>query len=90
MMIQSGFPEAADSINPDAMQAAYYAAIGAPPTILRDAEQIAGIRQARAEQQQQQMMAEQGMAMAQSAKTLAETPTDGDTALTAMLGAMAG
>lgn len=90
LMIQSGFPEAADSINPDAMQAAYYAAIGAPPTILRDAEQVAGIRQARAEQQQQQMMAEQGMAMAQGAKTLAETPTEGDTALTAMLGAMGG
>lgn len=90
MMIQSGFTEAADSINPDAMQAAYYAAIGAPPTILRDAEQVAGIRQARAEQQQQQMMAEQGMAMAQGAKTLAETPTEGDTALTAMLGAMGG
>lgn len=90
LMIQSGFPEAADSINPDAMQAAYYAAIGAPPTILRDAEQVAGIRQARAEQQQQQIMAEQGMAMAQGAKTLAETPTEGDTALTAMLGAMGG
>lgn len=90
MMIQSGFTEAADSINPDAMQAAYYSSIGAPPTILRDAEQVAAIRQARAEQQQQQMLAEQGMAMAQGAKTLAETPTEGDTALTAMLGAMGG
>lgn len=90
MMIQSGFQEAADKIDPDAMQEAYYSAIGAPPTILRNAEQVAGIRQARAEQQQQQMMAEQGMAMAQGAKTLAETPTEGDTALTAMLGAMGG
>lgn len=90
MMIRSGFADAADSINPDAMQAAYYASIGAPPTILRDAEQVAAIRQARAEQQQQQMMVEQGMAMAQGAKTLSETPTEGDTALTAMLGAMGG
>lgn len=90
MMMQAGFTDAADSINPDAMQAEYYAAIGAPPTILRDAEQVAGIRQARAEQQRQQMMAEQGMAMAQGAKTLSETSTEGDSALTAMLGAMGG
>lgn len=90
MMMQAGFTDAADSINPDAMQAEYYAAIGAPPTILRDAEQVAGIRQARAEQQQQQMMAEQGMAMAQGAKTLSETSTEGDSALTEMLGAMGG
>ena len=86
MMMQSGFTEAGDAINSDQMQANYYTAIGAPPTMLRSPEEIAAIRQARAAQVQQQQAAEQGMAMAQGAKTMAETPTGGDTALSAILG----
>lgn len=85
-LMQSGVQDAFDKIDTDEAQAAYYTAIGAPPTMLRDAEQVAAMRQARAQAAQQQQMQEQGMALVQGAKTLSETPTTGDTALTALLG----
>jgi hypothetical protein len=88
MLVQSGMPDAFDKIDTDKAQEAYYAAVGAPPTMIRDDEQVGAIRQARAQQAAQQQQMEQGLAMAQGAKTLAETPTDGDTALTALAGAL--
>jgi len=88
MLVQSGQQDAFDKIDTDQAQEAYYTAVGAPPTMIRDAEQVGAIRQARAQAQAQQQQMEQGMAMAQGAKTLAETPTDGDTALSALVGAL--
>jgi len=87
MLVGAGVADAFDKIDTDEAQAMYYTAIGAPPTILRDAEQVAALRQARAAAQQQQMATEQGLALVDGAKTLAETPTGGDTALSALLGA---
>lgn len=88
LVASSAGPDAFDAVELDTAQALYYEAIGAPPTMLRDSEQIAAIRQARADAVQRQQLQEQGMAMVQGAKTLAETPTGGDTALSAMLGTM--
>lgn len=86
-LIGAGFQDAADKFNSDAAQDEFYDAIGAPPTILRGDDEVNAIRQQRAQAQQQQMAMEQGQALANSAKTLAETPTGGDTALSALTGA---
>ncbi|MCY1307203.1 Bacteriophage head to tail connecting protein [compost metagenome] len=89
MLMQAGFADAGDKFNPDAAQDEYYDAIGAPPTILRSADEVAAIRDARAQAQAQQAAAEQGQALAQGAKTLSETPTGGDTALAALMEGLA-
>lgn len=88
MMVQAGVQDAFDKIDTDAAQEAYYTAVGAPPTILKDAEQVAAIREGRAQAQQQQIMAEQAAQLVESAKTMSETPTTGDTALSALAGAI--
>lgn len=80
-------PDAFDKINSDIAQEEYFTAIGVPPTLLRSQDEVDAIRQARAQAQQQQIMAEQAAQMVDSAKTLSETPTTGDSALTAMIGA---
>jgi len=80
-------PDAFDKINSDVAQEEYFTAIGVPPTLLRSQDEVDAIRQARAQQQQQQLMAEQAAQMVDSAKTLSETPTTCDSALTAMIGA---
>lgn len=86
LLVQSGVQDAYDMIDTDVAQTAYYDAVGAPPTMIRGPEQVAAIRQARAAQiQQQQQMAQAG-ALLDGVKTLAETPTTGDTALADMLG----
>lgn len=86
MLVGAGFPDAGDKFNSDAAQDEYYDAIGAPPTILRSEDEVAVIRDQRAQQQAQLMAQQQGMALAEGAKTLAETPTGGDTALAALMG----
>ncbi len=85
MLIAAGFQDAGDKFNSDAAQDEYYDAIGAPPTILRGDDEVEAIRQQRAQQQQQMLAMQQGQALADSAKTLSETPTDGNTALSSML-----
>lgn len=80
-------PDAFDKINSDVAQEEYFNAIGVPPTLLRSQDEVDQIRQARAQQQQQQIMAQQAAQMVDSAKTLSETPTTGDTALGAIIGA---
>lgn len=86
LLVQSGVQDAFDKIDTDEAQTAYYEAIGAPPTMLRAPDQVEAIRQARVQAQQQQQLAEQGPSFVQGIKTLSETPTTGDTALTALLG----
>lgn len=87
MLMQTGFQDAGDMFNADEAQAAYYGSIGAPPTILRSPDEVAAIRDARNQQILQQQAQEQGKALAEGAKMLAETPTGGDTALSAIIGA---
>lgn len=87
MLMGAGFQDAGDKFNPDAAQDEFYDAIGAPPTILRGDDEVAALRQNRAQQQQQMMAMEQGKALAEGAKTLSQTPIGGDTALSAITGA---
>lgn len=51
-------PEVADALDPDAFAAVQRDARGAPAAVMRSAEQIAEIREARAQQQQAAMMAQ--------------------------------
>lgn len=86
LLVRSGVQDAFDKINTDEAQIAYYEAIGAPPTMLRAPDEVEAIRQSRAQAQQQQQLAEQGPSFVEGIKTLSETQTTGDTALTALLG----
>jgi hypothetical protein len=66
---------------------------GVNPKIVRSAESVIEIRNARAEALKAQESAERMPAMvqgAQAAKTMAEIPTGGDNALTAMLSRLQG
>ena len=81
-------PNALDKINTDAAINEYSDLIGAPPTMIRSDEEVAQIRQqkAQAAQAQEQMaLMQQGV---QSAKVLADTDTGGENALTAIVGGM--
>lgn len=79
-------PETLDKIDFDQMVDVYGDSVGLPPKIVLSDEEVAGIREARAQQQQAMQAAQMGMAAAQGAKTLADTDTESDNALTRMLG----
>lgn len=80
-------PEAIDNIDIDEAVEHYAELLNVPPNILRAAQQIAAIRQQRAQQLQAQQMAATGTALADGAKTLSETDTgSGQNALQLMLG----
>ena len=86
LLVQSGVQDAFDKIDTDEAQAAYYEAIGAPPTMIRSPDQVEAIRQSRAQAQQQQQLIDQAPSLVEGIKTLSETQTTGDTALTELLG----
>lgn len=79
-------PDALDKINVDETIDAYAASIGVPPSVVATNEQVAQIREQRA---QQQAMAQQ-MQMAQvavgGAQALGNTPMDDNSALAALAG----
>jgi len=79
------FPEIVDNLDADEAIRSYGEVLGTSADIMRDAEQVAAMRERRAQQQQmeQQMaMASQG---AQAAKVLSEADTQNPNALTALL-----
>jgi hypothetical protein len=81
-------PEALDKVDLDQALDEYGDALGVPPSIVRDDEAVAQIRQMRAAQQaqaQQLAMLEQA---AKGAKLLSETDTSRDSALTQLTSAM--
>lgn len=75
-----------DKINMDQAMDEYTAMIGAPPTILRNSDQVAQIRKDRAEAQQQQAQTEQLGQGVQAAKLLSETDVSRPSALTTLAG----
>ena len=81
-------PELLDKVNFDKMIEEYGDGVSAPPTVMRDAEEVAAIRQGRQRQLDQQVAAEQARAMAGTVKDLASSPTGGDTALSRVMDAM--
>ena len=85
--VSTVFPEVLDSINPDQMVDSYAEWIGVPPSMLRSQEERDQMREARAQQQQEQEAMQQGMASIEAAKALGSANMDGS-ALGALLGPM--
>ena len=81
------YPEARDLINPDRTGRHYASLLNVPAACLNSPDEIRSLRQARAQQmQQQEQVAAAGMAV-QGAQTLSQTPiSGGQTALDAVLG----
>jgi hypothetical protein len=83
-------PEVLDKVNFDEMVNHYGDMLGVPPKLIRPDDEVASMRQQRAQQQQ---AAEQAQAAAQSvqgAKVLSETDTGSDNALTRIMSNMGG
>jgi len=79
------FPDIIDNLNADEAIRSYGEILGTSPDIMRDADEVAALRQQRAEAQQaeqQMMQLQQG---AQAAKVLSEADTQNPNALTALL-----
>jgi len=83
--IAQTIPDILDRVNSDELVEQYFDASGVPPKILRSDEQTAQIRQARADAQKKQQAAENAPIMADAAKMLSETSTEGNSALAQML-----
>lgn len=79
-------PEALDKLNTDEMIDAYAGAIGVSPTIVSSNDQVAAIRQQRAEQQAQMQQMQMAQAAIDGAQTLSNTSMDKESALSALAG----
>lgn len=71
------FPESVDNVDIDAGIREYFDSLGVSPKVMRSPEEVAAIRQSRAEANQAAQQQEQAMAMVQGAKTLSETQVGG-------------
>lgn len=80
-------PDSLDTVDFDQAVQEYATALGVPPALVRSADALASIRQAKAQAKQAQAMQQQMMAGAQGAKLLSETDLQGDSALNRLLGA---
>lgn len=80
-------PDVLDKVDFDQAVDEYGIITGAPPRIIRSDDAVAELRAARAERQAQADQLAAGAQAAQSAKTLSETDTAGENALTQILGA---
>jgi hypothetical protein len=81
-------PTALDKIDVDEAIDQYISMVGAAPSIVRSDEEVQAARQARAQQQAQQAKMQQMQQGADTAKTLSQADTEGDNALTRVLGAL--
>jgi hypothetical protein len=79
-------PEVLDTFDADEAARRYADMLGAPPKIIRSAEEVAKIRAQRAKAQEAAAAAQNAGAMVQGAKLLSETPLGGNSALDAVLG----
>jgi hypothetical protein len=75
-------PGVLDSIDFDVAARTYASALGVAPKIVRDEQEIAGIRQERAMQQQAAQAAAQAESASKTALNLSKTDTEGKNALT--------
>jgi hypothetical protein len=83
-------PDAMDKVDTDQAIDEYGDALAVPPGMIRSDDEVAKLRQARAQAAQAQAQAEQMMGAAQGAKVLSEADTSGDNALTRLLGNVTG
>lgn len=78
-------PDTIDKLDTDKIMDAYAEALGVPPNLIRSADEVAAIRKQRAKAMQQQAAMQQAQQAADTAKTLSETDTESDTALSRMM-----
>lgn len=83
-------PQVVDKLNVDRLLEEYASQNGVKPDLLLPQDQVDAMRQQRAQQAQQAQAMEQAQAMAGSARDLSQTPMDGDTGLTRLLGSLGG
>lgn len=83
-------PTALDKLDIDEIIDTYADALGTKPDLVRSDDEVAQIRSARAEQAQAQQAQQQMATVTQGAKTLSETDTAGDNALTRLMGNLGG
>ncbi|MCW9734320.1 portal protein [Morganella morganii] len=79
-------PDALDKINVDETIDAYAASIGVPPSVVATNEQVAQIREQRAQQQAMAQQMQMAQAAVGGAQTLGNTPLDDNSALAALAG----
>lgn len=78
-------PETADKVDMDQMIDIYGEITSVPPSIIRTDDQVESVRMQREEQFRAQQQAEIQAQRAQTIKTLADAPTDGENALTDLI-----
>jgi hypothetical protein len=83
--LSAAFPEIVDNLNADEALRNYGEILGTSPQILRDADEVAAMREARREAQAAEQQAAQLMQGAQAAKVLSEADTQTPNALTSLL-----
>lgn len=79
-------PDALDKINVDETIDAYAASIGVPPSVVATNEQVAQIREQRAQQQAMAQHMQMAQAAVGGAQALGNTPMDDNSALAALTG----
>ena len=79
-------PETLDKLDTDQIVDVYADMLGVDPSIIVADEDVAIVREQRAQAQQEAMAVEQGKTVADTAKTLSETDPGGDSMLAAMTG----
>ncbi|HAT1514649.1 TPA: phage tail protein [Morganella morganii] len=79
-------PNALDKINVDETIDAYAASIGVPPSVVATNEQVAKIREQRAQQQAMAQQMQMAQAAVGGAQALGNTPMDDNSALAALAG----
>lgn len=79
-------PDALDKINVDETIDAYAASIGVPPSVVATNEQVAQIREQRAQQQAMTQQMQMAQAAVGGAQALGNTPMDDNSALAALAG----
>lgn len=80
-------PDALDNIDEDAMISEYADLLGTPPEMLRPKDEVAARRAARQKAQQQQSQMQAAQVAAGTAKTMGDTNTQDDNALTRVMAA---
>jgi len=88
MGVAEGKPEIMDTINADEVSEEAGDILGVPPKVIAPKEQREAIRKKREQEIEQLKQQEQSAQMAQGVKTLSETDTDSNNALTQIAGAM--
>lgn len=79
-------PDALDKINVDETIDAYAASIGVPPSVVATNEQVAQIRENRAQQKAMEQQMQMAQAAVGGAQALGNTPMDDNSALVALAG----